>query len=479
MSHAYFPGVPRPHQDALFTQITEALPWASLIVINAAVATGKTWMAIAISRLAADNGLTSTIAEPDNVLLGQLADEFPELAVPRNADSYRCRKHAKPCSRVKTSKCKVYCEDCPYVRNIERVRGSYQRAMKYHSLMGTRRSIPTSDVLIIDEAHKLVDMLDEQSIIRLWQHEYKWPSDLRDTHDLLLWTEQSKLLMPPAQVKKIAAIRSMILRAPDDVFMSTSVESYRGKPDTVLTIRPRFPKDKTWLTIPRKVKTIVLMSATIGQHDLHELGLDVAHRGKTLFLEVPSPIPPERRPIVPVPSVNMSHAIKPLSIMRMAELLEQTAAKHPNQAGIIHTTYEDMQLYKTLLHGDRWVYHNQDNRLQVFERWKSGGYGPNAIFLAAGFHEGVNLVEDIARWQVITKIPYPYLGDPYVKWKSEKDVTWYNWQTVKRLLQAFGRVCRTPTDYGVTYVYDTAFPHLYKAFSWMFPQHVKDSIVWS
>lgn len=478
MSHLYFPGVPRAHQDYLFDGITKALPWASLIVVQAAVAVGKTWLAIAVSRMAAEQGLTSTITVPDGVLLSQLAREFPELAVPSKVEKHYCREHDKPCARVRATGAKLYCAGCPYTKANERVRTSLQRAMNYQSIIGLRKSVPPSDVLIVDEAHKVIDSLADSAAVKLWQHKYKWPSGLTDTHDLLRWIDTAKLTMPKDMATKLATVRSMILRAPDDVFMHIGLEPYRGKPEPVLTVRPLTVKDKTYLAIPKRTKTVVLMSATIGPRDVVELGFDKTHHGKTVYLDVGSPIPEDRRPIVPVPAVRMAHSVKQIGIIRMAELITETANAHADQAGLVHVTYEEMNAYRTLLKGPRWVFHTPQNRAEVFARWRAGAFGPAAVLVGAGLREGVDLVEDIARWQVITKLPRPSLADPFVAWKADKDPVWYAWQTAKQLLQMFGRVCRTPTDYGVTYIYDSSFASFYYQYEWMFPKHVKDSIKW-
>jgi Rad3-related DNA helicase len=36
------------------------------------------------------------------------------------------------------------------------------------------------------------------------------------------------------------------------------------------------------------------------------------------------------------------------------------------------------------------------------------------VLLTPSMTEGLDLVDDLARWQVICKLPYPYLGDPQV-----------------------------------------------------------------
>jgi Rad3-related DNA helicase len=65
---------------------------------------------------------------------------------------------------------------------------------------------------------------------------------------------------------------------------------------------------------------------------------------------------------------------------------------------------------------------------------------------------------DQARLQIIVKVPFPDLGDPYVQAMMDKHgEEWYIWQAVKALEQAYGRIVRAEDDWGVTVCLDTSF----------------------
>src|SRR5439155_547940 len=61
------------------------------------------------------------------------------------------------------------------------------------------------------------------------------------------------------------------------------------------------------------------------------------------------------------------------------------------------------------------------------------------------------------RFQIITKMPYPDLGDPWIAARRARDPRWYAVETAKALMQTYGRSCRHAEDHGVTYVLDTQF----------------------
>ena len=91
--------------------------------------------------------------------------------------------------------------------------------------------------------------------------------------------------------------------------------------------------------------------------------------------------------------------------------------------------------------------------------------------------EGIDLVDDLSRFQILCKVPFPYLGDQVsIKRKSIRK-NWYEVQTVKSILQSVGRSIRNETDYAITYILDSSFERLYKNNKWMFPNDFQSCIV--
>jgi Rad3-related DNA helicase len=92
--------------------------------------------------------------------------------------------------------------------------------------------------------------------------------------------------------------------------------------------------------------------------------------------------------------------------------------------------------------------------------------------------EGFDFKDDCARWQIITKMPYPYLGDRQVAAKKDRSPDWYDTQTIQTVIQATGRICRSEEDWGVTYMLDEDFKILWDRRRSMFPPWFKEAIVW-
>jgi ATP-dependent DNA helicase DinG len=84
-------------------------------------------------------------------------------------------------------------------------------------------------------------------------------------------------------------------------------------------------------------------------------------------------------------------------------------------------------------------------------------------------HTGIDLKEDLSRFQIITKVPYPNKSDRWINAKREKDAEWYYWQTGLKLIQAYGRSIRSKDDWARTYILDSAFPYFLRRNSSILP----------
>ena len=86
--------------------------------------------------------------------------------------------------------------------------------------------------------------------------------------------------------------------------------------------------------------------------------------------------------------------------------------------------------------------------------------------------EGVDLKDDLARFQIILKVPFGNLGDPWMKAKLTRSGEWYENRASTEVAQMIGRVVRSETDYGITYILDSAFGRIKKHL----PSYVKVAI---
>ena len=83
--------------------------------------------------------------------------------------------------------------------------------------------------------------------------------------------------------------------------------------------------------------------------------------------------------------------------------------------------------------------------------------------------EGVDLKGDLSRFQIVCKIPYPYLGDQIIRKRMNKHKSWYGLQTAKSIVQSCGRSVRSEKDTAITYILDSDWDRFYSRNKNMFP----------
>ncbi len=156
--------------------------------------------------------------------------------------------------------------------------------------------------------------------------------------------------------------------------------------------------------------------------------------------------------------------------------------------GVIHThnneiaryimansKYKQYMMTNVSLRDERGNFIDTDERREdTFERFFQAK--APCIMTTPSMKMGIDLKDDLARWQVLVKVPYPSLGDPQIKKRVEKDQSWYNWTTAMLLIQTYGRVCRSVDDWGETFIIDGKFSDLFNQNIGFFPKWFKEAI---
>ena len=56
------------------------------------------------------------------------------------------------------------------------------------------------------------------------------------------------------------------------------------------------------------------------------------------------------------------------------------------------------------------------------------------VLISPSLHTGLDLKDELSRFQIITKIPYPNKSDRWTNAKRNMDTEWYYWQTALKLI---------------------------------------------
>lgn len=461
-----FRGEPRRQQEELCTAIAERWNDFDVCVVSAPVATGKLRLAEAIARAAAwkRNGLSSNGAAlvlPTNVLVDQALAELRSFETLHRADRYQCtngypgscvdRKAAVGRHCVPPAGGRYAAGACPYIRDLGAARSGTKLVTNQHIYMAHRLY---RDVVIFDEAHTLVALAQGLRATALWRPQYRWPRTMRHVDDVGAWIDEVGVAD-----ERMELLRAVVHGEVGGYSIDLSEGSFRGREAECIRLVPLEgsggvaddPVNALW---PPRTKKIFLLSATIGRLDVEALGL--ADR-RVLYLRVDSPIPPENRPFHWYPVADMRHRNRNWEIDRLASFLdEEVFPAHAGERGIVHLPYALVdQLYTRCTKSrHRLRTYTSERKRETLSSWL--GEGGDAILLAPGLTEGIDLAGDLATFQVIAVTPRKSIGDPGLSWLAANYPDRYTWLTVRDIEQAYGRVCRFPEDRGTTLYTDSS-----------------------
>ena len=213
------------------------------------------------------------------------------------------------------------------------------------------------------------------------------------------------------------------------------------------------------------------MSATILNKDAfcESLGIDI---NDCAFISIDSPFPDKNKPIIFAPIGSMAQAKIDNSLPRLKEAVKAIMKNHSKEKGIIHChTYKIANYLKRNIRSKRILIHNAENRDKIL--WQHINSSEPTVLLSPSMSEGVDLKDDAGRFQVICKIPYPYLGDKLVRKRMHKWKWWYPLQTAMTVVQAYGRSVRSMDDWAVTYILDADWERFYNRNRSMLPDGFK------
>lgn len=212
---------------------------------------------------------------------------------------------------------------------------------------------------------------------------------------------------------------------------------------------------------------VLMMSATIVDKNIFCDSLGIK-QDDVAFLHISSPFPIENRPIHFIPVGSMSKNCIDKTLPVMAETVKMLLEKHSKEKGIIHTSNFKVAKYiSDQLNDPRLLIHDSTNRDQML-KFHLESKDPT-VLLSPSMMEGVDLKDDHSRFQIICKVPFPYLGDLVVKKRMEKNQFWYPYMTAKSVIQSLGRSIRNENDFAVSYILDSDWDRFYRTNNSMFP----------
>ena len=529
---AHFPAgvTPRPEQARLLAAVADAIAEAlddpaaaRVVLVEGPPGVGKSHIAMTLARWSGDAYLLTS----QKLLQDQYEREFgAELQIVKGRDNYACDRY--PGAHVPTSRgaCRrprgPLCQ-CPYVRAKTAALGApifcantayFATLRHWHAERLRRRRL-----LIVDEAHNLEAQLAgvytagfPPAEMRAWfggplphlasADDYRAllveHLDRLEARRAAIWRELEALRppelaadlflrMPPSRAEQeLIAQRDNLesafarVRFFLDADAGEWIVRYPPDPDATLELVPLSVAAMARELFAESAELVVLSSAHLGPKSVLAecLGLDA---GGVRAFASPSPFPVEQRPIVyrPVGALSRSSlaALEPALFAAIATILDV----HRAEKGLIHApSYAaGARLVRDLAarapaHARRliWV-ESTEAKARALDAHRASSVP--TVLVSPSLRDGVDLPDDFLRFQIVTKMPFPDLGDPWTAARRERDPRWYALETAKALVQAYGRSCRHAGDHGVSYVLDAQFERFLARYRVLLPEWFLDA----
>jgi Rad3-related DNA helicase len=499
----------RGNQEATLDRIRAAFEAGNdVVLVRAPTGSGKSLLARAVAGCArqanAEDPTKPVGAYYTTPQVSQLEDVaadplLSDLSVIRGKNNYDCilpgetdtPVNRAPCARERGFDCQVK-HRCPYFSDRTIAANRPVAAMTLAYFMQTAGSdvFGQRDVVVVDEAHGLGDWAEMYATIDLGPDTVPvWEAaDVPAVGDLADAADFADYLTTLAE-RRLDDLRGRPELEPEEAAERDRLQDLRGdlswfaedardpespttwvvdQPDgagTRVTVKPLAPERYLEHTVWDRGQTFALLSATILDKEAFcaGVGLDPADVG---LVDVPHTFPVEHRPLYDVTRGKLTYEHREETLPAVARALVRVMQHHPEEKGLVHChSYAIQTRLEELLAdsgvGARVRSHDSEDRDGQLAAWKRQEGAD--VFLSVKMEEALDLEGELCRWQVLCKAPYPNTRDSRVAQRLEDGRWgWYYRAALRTVIQACGRVVRSPEDYGATYLADSSLLDLFE-----------------
>lgn len=218
---------------------------------------------------------------------------------------------------------------------------------------------------------------------------------------------------------------------------------------------------------------IVLLSATIIDHRNFARSLGIKDYE---YIEVSSNFDPKKSPIYVSSKYKLNYKTLKNSLPGVCQQIDQILDHHKNDKGIIHThTLEITEFIRSRVNSDRLLFRSTNATNEDILKIHMDNKNPT-VLVSPSLTYGIDLSDELARFQIIVKLPFPSLASKRVKQIFENDKDWYENKMLNSIVQASGRATRNKDDYSTTYILDGNFINVVARSKNKLPKHFIERI---
>ena len=512
----YFPldMKPRVQQIEMLNMVKKSInSGKKYILINAPTGSGKSYLSIMIANwykqyVSAGKSVKFDIITNSKILQEQYKRDYEFINDLRGQSNYKCIRHGTDChtgKELNKAAKQVNCMACPYdmaKRNWVEGDVSLTNFHLFNSFVFYVKETMierSANVLIVDEAHDFesvfCDFISNKLSAKIFRnygmeeinvvnYERKL-SYIKTVGQFINFVEKDflpfitqlrenfELILPDTGDKKIREIYAKYItyiEGSEERFDSLLKDFAKNDANWALDItkdkvgnielilQPIWGKDYLHKLVYKYYDHVIFMSASILNRDIFSYinGLDLE---LTDYYELESTFEVKNRMIYYISCGKMNYANKKETFDNQVRTINKILKKYEGQKGIIHTTnYEISNWLKESVKNKRLLFHETDDRDKILEKHiKSKS---PTVLVSPSMMSGLDLKDDLSRFQIILKMPYPNLGSNKIKSRKESNSDSYTLKTCQDLIQSYGRSVRSEEDHADTFILDSNFQDL-------------------
>jgi ATP-dependent DNA helicase DinG len=424
-------------------------------------------------------------------LQDQYKELFPDTMVLKGKSNYQCTYDTDftvdtaPCIYTRSIQSECWrCNSCPYFAARNRALTSSFSALNYNMFFSLPDHVKRRKFIICDEASELEDQLVKifscsvrfdilkRSNIKIRplpknaQHDKirRWlgmlSEDIGDRiEDLNEIINTRKIdTASPLKIKdykkELIIVRDLQSKIRTVIETWSECEYIVERNSDNITFTPLRVNNLASQMFEHAEK-VLLMSATIIDVNVFckSLGIEPT---EFKYIEAKSSFPAKKAPIYVSGKTKLNHFNLKKMLPTILKQVNQISEHHKNDKGIIHTHSNAITNYlRSNIKDKRFLFREPGVRNEDLLDIHLNTDEPT-ILVSPSMSHGVDLKDDLARFQVIVKAPYLPLGDERIKRLAKNNFDWYQDKMMSAFIQACGRGVRSKDDFCATYVLDRA-----------------------
>ncbi len=196
---------------------------------------------------------------------------------------------------------------------------------------------------------------------------------------------------------------------------------------------------------------VILMSATIIDPNNFSKSLGIK---KFKYIEAESSFDSKNAPIYCNTKVKLNYHNLKRSLPKVVKQIEEICDFHKSDKGIIHTHNNVITSFLSdKLTDSRFLIREPGVRNEVILEQHFLNNDPT-VLISPSMSHGVDLRDDLARFQIIVKAPFLPTKDKRIEKLMKDNFDWYINKMLCSLIQSCGRGVRSHKDHCVTYILD-------------------------